>query len=136
MAAYARRVPRAATTLPGAPASVPAARRWAVATLAGWGLPETGWVAAQVVSELATNATLHARTGFTVVLDAEDGCVRIETSDTSPTPLRPRTHSTTATTGRGLGIVAALASDWGVRADEPGKTVWVLLAVEDADLAD
>ena len=129
-------MPRAATTLPGAPGSVPAARRWAAATLAGWGLPETGWAAAQVVSELATNATLHARTGFTVVLAAEDGCVRIEASDTSPVPLRPRSHSSTATTGRGLGIVAALSSDWGVRPDDPGKTVWVLLAVEAADRAD
>jgi anti-sigma regulatory factor (Ser/Thr protein kinase) len=122
----------ASTSLPGQPGSVPTARRWASSTLSSWGLPDTGWTAAQIVSELATNVTLHARSGFTVTLQADDDCVRLEVEDASPVSLQARAYGATATTGRGLHIVGTLAQDWGVVVHGRGKTVWVLLPVEDA----
>ena len=105
-----------------------------VATLAGWGVEATGWVAAQVVSELATNCTLHARSDFTLRVLLDGTCVRLEAEDGSPAPLLTRAYSATSTTGRGLGIVDVLAVDWGVTSRPDGKTVWVLLAVDAADL--
>lgn len=130
--AYAPSVRSASTSLPGSPGSVPTARRWASTTLASWGLPDTGWAAAQVVSELATNVTLHARSDFTLTVSVEDGCVRVEVRDGSPVALQSRQYGPTSTTGRGLHIVQSLSSDWGVTAHDAGKTVWALLPVEDA----
>ena len=107
--AYAPSVRSATTTFRGHPASVPAARRWVVATLAEWGLQATGWAAAQIVSELATNCTLHARSDFTVRVALDSTCLRIEAEDASPVALQSRAYSATSTTGRGLGIVDVLA---------------------------
>ncbi len=104
-----------------------------MATLAEWGLEQTGWTAAQVVSELATNCTLHARSDFTIRVLLDTTCVRLEAEDSSPAPLQARAYSATSTTGRGLGIVEVLALDWGVVPSADGKTVWALLPV-DADL--
>ena len=100
-------------------------------TLGSWGLDVTAWTVAQVVSELATNCTLHARSDFVVRLAVEGESVRVEASDGVPGGLQARQYSSTATTGRGLRIVESLSSDWGVTATEDGKTVWALLPLED-----
>lgn len=121
----------ASTSLRGHPPSVTEARRWTVATLTAWGLDETAWSAAQVVSELATNCTLHARSDFVLRLSVSGESVRVEATDGAPGGLQPRQYSSTATTGRGLRIVELLASAWGVEATADGKTVWVLLPLED-----
>lgn len=126
-----RDVPSATTTLRGEPTSVPAARRWTVATLTGWGLVDTGWTAAQVVSELATNCTLHARSEFTLRLSVEGECVRVEAVDGSSAGLQARSYSATATTGRGLRIVESLSEAWGVSPEGDGKAVWAVLPIED-----
>jgi len=115
----------------GDPSSIPGARHWVRATLASWGLDAARWTAAQVVSELATNCTLHARSPFTVRLAEDDGGVRLEIDDDSPVSLRALQYSATSTTGRGLFIVDSLATQWGVSPREGGKTVWALLPVAD-----
>jgi len=79
------------------------------------------------VSELAANAALHSnsrRSGgtFTVRADSHPGAgVRIEVEDgggpwisAAPDP----SH------GRGLGIVRALADDWGIATTPAGRAVW------------
>ena len=81
------------------------------------------------VSELVSNAVLHARTSFTLtVRTMTTGRVRIEVDDSSPAPAQPRRFSVAATTGRGLQLVASLSFDWGIEhrpcAQGPGKTVW------------
>ncbi len=100
-------------------------------TLTSWGLDVTAWSAAQVVSELATNCTLHARSDFVLRLSVEGACVRVEASDSAPGGLHARQYSSTATTGRGLRIVESLSTSWGVTPTADGKTVWALLPVED-----
>ena len=77
------------------------------------------------VSELVTNACLHARTPVTVsvVVASTDGRVRIEVSDSSPVLPTQRRHARWSTTGRGLRLLAS-AGDWGVAGGSNGKTVW------------
>ena len=121
----------ATTSLPGEPGSVPTARRWVRSALTSWGLPDTGWTAAQVVSELATNVMLHARSAFTLTVSLDDRRVRLEVEDGSPVTLQARRYGATATTGRGLHIVESLSLEWGSAPRDGGKTVWALLQVED-----
>lgn len=122
----------ASTSLPGLTSSVPTARRFAEHVLAGWGHPDAGWTAAQVVSELATNCVLHARTTFSVAVTAGPDAIRVEVSDGSPGAVHRRSYADTATTGRGLRMVEQLSTDWGVTKGDGGKTVWVLLSLDGA----
>lgn len=97
--------------------------------LATWSLADLEWVAAQVVSELATNAVIHARTAFTVALSLDDGVLRVSVTDRSPRQPVRRRYSEQATTGRGLALVERLAVTWGVASGTGGKTVWCELRV-------
>lgn len=128
---YAAPMLTASTTLPGLTSSVPTARRFAEQVLSGWGHPDAGWTAAQVVSELAANCALHARTDFTVTVTSATDAIRIDVRDGSPLAVQPRFYSETATTGRGLRMVEQLASEWGVTLVEGGKVVWVVLPQDD-----
>lgn len=80
-----------------------------------------------VVTELATNAVLHARSGFSVELRPHRNGVRLAIHDASPAEPVLQDPDPDATSGRGLRIVAALASDWGVAPTAGGKTVWAEL---------
>jgi two-component sensor histidine kinase len=82
-----------------------------------------------VVSELATNAIVHARTSFSVGLHLGGGIARVDVLDHAPE--LPNEHSLALSTsnGRGLMIVAALADEWGVEWTPATKTVWAELAV-------
>jgi hypothetical protein len=85
-----------------------------------------------VVSELATNAVLHARTAFTVSFTLGEAGVRVAVSDGSPAqPRLTRLRDRQASTGRGLHMVADLSAAWGIDpdADGAGKTVWCELAL-------
>jgi anti-sigma regulatory factor (Ser/Thr protein kinase) len=116
-------------TLPGVTASVPAARRFVRKTLVGWGFDRQVDAAALVISELATNAVLHARSAFTVRLRLDaTGALRLEVLDASQRAPRPRSYSNGSTTGRGLAIVEDLVSTWGVEGLPSGKVVWAELA--------
>jgi anti-sigma regulatory factor (Ser/Thr protein kinase) len=86
--------------------------------------------AALVVAELAANAVLHGRVpgrdfALRLVRDDDRGVVRVEVSDTHPAQPARVMPTATEDTGRGLVLVDALASRWGVRDRVgPGKTVW------------
>lgn len=129
-------MPRAEVTLPGAASSVPTARHFVDSVLSSWGEPDVAWSAALCVSELAGNCALHARTAFTVRVELEGAVVRIEVSDGSVRIPTQRTYDTGSTTGRGLRLVSAYASSWGVEPTADGKTVWVLLDVRPAGRGD
>jgi anti-sigma regulatory factor (Ser/Thr protein kinase) len=120
-------VPEASLNLNGDASSVPVARRFVAATLEEWGHTEAGWAAAQIVSELAGNCALHARTDFCVRLLLTENGIRLEVQDGSRARVQPRRYSNQATTGRGLRLVEDLAEQWGVDSDDSGKTVWVAL---------
>ncbi len=102
------------------------ARGFSNQTTRCWGVPAE--VAELVVSELAANAVVHARSPFTVLLSDDGATLRIEVRDRSPRhPTIPDT-GVGATHGRGMLLVDRLARAWGWR-DEAGggKSVWVEL---------
>jgi hypothetical protein len=79
-----------------------------------------------VVSELATNAVLHAGTAFTVSLWCDGAPVLLTVTDDSPLLPRCGEPSEVAIGGRGLTVVQAMSHDWGVTEGAPGKAVWAL----------
>jgi anti-sigma regulatory factor (Ser/Thr protein kinase) len=107
-------------TFPSRPAAVRAARQFVVDRLAGDHAADT---AALLVSELATNAVEHARTPFTVRV-VVGPTVRVEVGDRSNASPVALEVPSEADRGRGLGIVAALASRWGTSHTAEGKVVW------------
>lgn len=88
-----------------------------------------------LVSELVTNAVLHARTVVILRVDVSPELVRVEVSDGSPREPRLSPYSADAATGRGLRLVENLARRWGVDQDGRGKTVWFEVGVADDDAA-
>jgi anti-sigma regulatory factor (Ser/Thr protein kinase) len=114
------------TALVAAPDSVKRARDFVCSHLGEHQLPHLIDDIQLAVSELATNATVHARTPFTVTLDGLIDSVLLTVQDDSPSSPTTRTASVMAADGRGLAIVARLSRDWGVTtAGPPGrKSVW------------
>jgi serine/threonine-protein kinase RsbW len=116
--------PVTAQVFAGDAGQVRAARRFLAGALDG--CPATG-DALLCVSELATNAVLHSRSGrqggrFTVRAARRAGSVRVEVTDEGG----PWGHERDGDgqSGRGLLIVGELASRWG-REDGAGRrTMW------------
>lgn len=75
-----------------------------------------------VLSELATNAVLHAGAHFGVRLIYDRRSVRIEVQDSST--VLPAMSDGSTMSGRGLRIVAALSVSWGYELTDNGKVVW------------
>ena len=117
--------------LPADPSSVGDARRFVTRVLSEWGLTEAIDVVALLVSELATNAVLHARTAYAVVVSANREDVRVEVLDGSSVQPRRRQNSNAAATGRGVAMIDRLATSWGTRAGAHGfaKGVWFTVPV-------
>jgi len=80
-----------------------------------------------VVSELAGNAVLHACSPFSVSVQTDESAIRISVHDWSVRPPLMRDATPAARSGRGLRLVDALASKWGVELEPDGKTVWAEL---------
>jgi len=80
--------------------------------------------AVALVSELATNAVIHARTPFTITVSRDGDTIRVGVHDRSAVSPRRRAYGLDATTGRGLRLVATIASNWGIDAEPGGKVVW------------
>jgi anti-sigma regulatory factor (Ser/Thr protein kinase) len=80
-----------------------------------------------VASELATNAIVHAKTRFTVILEGRESSVLLTVRDGSPiAPVpSPGAPNEMRMAGRGLLIVNLMSQTWGV-ADQDGaaKSVW------------
>ncbi|MER6913091.1 ATP-binding protein [Streptomyces sp. NPDC000594] len=84
-----------------------------------------------VVSELVTNACLHAEGPEELKVGCDGKVLRLEVSDRGSGQPAPRTpHRAGRPGGHGMFIVQRLCLDWGVlRAPgAPGKTVWAELA--------
>jgi anti-sigma regulatory factor (Ser/Thr protein kinase) len=120
------------------PASVPAARRFVDAALREWGRHSLVEDVGLCVTELSTNATLHSGSRFfeVEVEQHADGVrvVVVDSGGATADALASRSEHSDAlldelavdlapTTGRGMFIVAALASSWGIDELPCGKRV-------------
>jgi len=76
------------------------------------------------VSEVVTNAVLHARSPQQLTVTTEGDHLIVEVTDLDATMPVRREHDPTAPTGRGLLILDQLTSKWGARATRDGKAVW------------
>ncbi|MGA8209680.1 MAG: PAS domain S-box protein [Nocardioidaceae bacterium] len=110
--------------LPPRPASVAAARTWVREMLEDADRPDLVEPVALVVSEIVTNALLHAGTEIGVSARLTRHSLRVDVRDGSPhLPFRRR-YATTAGTGRGLMMLESLVDRWGVTRVPDGKSVW------------
>jgi hypothetical protein len=120
----------ASSTFNPEPGSVPTARHRVREAIRQWGVStDCEETVLLLVSEVVTNAVVHAQTPFSVkVYDTDNGHVRVEVRDSSP--LLPRVpHSSVASPGsRGLRLMAALSSSYGADPLGPGegddKRIW------------
>lgn len=113
------------------PASPGKARTFVRDLMVEWGLEgEVVEDAELLVSELVTNAIIHARTGATVEVSRYDGAVEFAVSDESVRPVQLRRPSVEAVTGRGIYFLDRLAPDWEVEPTSNGKRVRFSLPVD------
>ncbi len=81
-----------------------------------------------VANELVTNAIEHAGTRCAMSLELARASLDIRVRDYFPARLpRCRPPDPTAMRGRGLHLVSAFTSSWGVERQPDGKTVWARL---------
>nr|WP_280668541.1 SpoIIE family protein phosphatase [Kitasatospora sp. MAP12-44] len=134
---------RAAATFDPDGRSASAARRFVRDALLGWGLPEVVDDAVVLVSELVTNAVVHAGTAAEVSCLREEDSVQIGVTDRHPErglPSFSGSPSDDAVSehfadaegegGRGLLMCSALSSRWGVEYTAGQKTVWFRLPLQ------
>jgi len=150
---------RQVLTLTTGPRSVQEARRWAVRTCQEIDRADLAECAELGVSELVTNALLHADPPVSLQLRGTAEHPRIEVSDASVVAPQPGSRgggidldafdldafdsgassdidiTELSGFGRGLDIVARAARAWGAVIEEDGKTVWFEPAAEFSDSA-
>ena len=128
---------RATRTFAPEPVSARDARHFVRAFLQQHGRDDLVDAAQTALAEVVTNAVLHAHTDFEVAAAlTDDGALRVEVTDRSPQLPAQRGYGERATTGRGMQLVAAVATDCGVEGrGAAGKTVWFLVRGDDAPTA-
>jgi anti-sigma regulatory factor (Ser/Thr protein kinase) len=123
---------RASIVVPAMPESVKGARDWAREVLGEWQVVDgdqhtiiTG------VSELITNAVLHAGTESHLTMDLDSGMVSVSVADSGNRGEPLLTGADTmAVRGRGLSLVRAIADAFGSHRTSSGTTVWFEVMVD------
>src|SRR4051794_29300029 len=115
------------------PAAPQQARRFVAEQLIGDELAEARDVAELLVSELVTNAVVHAASPVEVEVDAgaDEIVVRVRDADTGPLVMRAGGGSELDEGGRGFLLVDRLAETWGTEHRGGRKTVWFRLPLSD-----
>jgi anti-sigma regulatory factor (Ser/Thr protein kinase) len=122
--------------LPSTVSSVPVGRHFVRDLLLDWGCATAVDDASLAITELIANAVKHARTKVLVTVSV-DNDIFISVRDSAPQVLRAQVPSgPLAESGRGLRIVAAISTDWGITTDRRGKCLWFSLPLPDADSSD
>lgn len=109
------------------PSSVAGARRFVAEVLAAHERADAVVPLTLVVSELASNAVLHAQTAFEVDVVVDRDRLEVGVTDTGPGAPEPRRVAVDAVDGRGLAIVEAVCTTWGCERRGPAKRVWCAL---------
>jgi anti-sigma regulatory factor (Ser/Thr protein kinase) len=106
----------------------PAGARYLLRSILAGVPTETIEIAELLTSELVANALVHGSGDVTLAIDLEEDSLRVEVHDFDPTlDLEPLHLEVTSNHGRGLAIVEALASSWGIEQRIAGKAVWFIV---------
>ena len=120
----------AALHLQNQPLSGRRARGFVRGHLVRWGCGHLLDDAELLTTELVNNAVLHTESSIELRVRLRQGRVRIAVTDSGRGLPERRSGDLEATSGRGLLLVAAMATDWGATARPEGKTVWFELGDE------
>lgn len=122
-----------ALTLPAHPVAAREARRFVTQFCSAAEMPEDiCQTAALLTSELVTNAVLHGRSRTTLYVRKPPPYLRVTVEDHNPELPEIGEHpALSATSGRGLHIVAELSSRWGIEPSGQGKRIWFELDLPD-----
>ncbi|MGW4436980.1 ATP-binding protein [Streptomyces sp. NPDC004596] len=116
--------------------SVRTARDWAREHLMslGWAesAPDTMDDVLLTISELVTNAHVHAHSAADLVLTWDSSCLHVTVHDRSRRLPVPRPADTERPSGRGMLLVDALADTWQARPCPDGKIVHACFRPPDA----
>src|SRR3954471_19808581 len=124
----------AAMSLAPDPSAAQQARRFVSAALQDSASAEAREVAELLVSELVTNAVVHAASPVEVEIDHDDTgvLVRVRDADTGPLVMRAGGGSELDEGGRGFLLVDRLAEAWGTEHRGGRKTVWFRVRADGA----
>jgi anti-sigma regulatory factor (Ser/Thr protein kinase) len=123
------------------PQAVPQARQWLTRLLAHWGVTDSTDAARLLLTELVTNALVHAQSQVRVTASIADGMLEVGVADLAPpTHLHGLPDSVPAPRsdvpvsrlpegGRGLALLTHIAEAWGVTELGRGKQIWFRLPV-------
>jgi PAS domain S-box-containing protein len=105
-------------------------RHAAAAALGEWGVdPDVASDVLLILSELVTNAVRYGRSPSECRVRLEAGRIVVDVADAALARPYLRAFDPAAPNGRGLHLVAALSTAWGVRPTGAGKSVWCTVAV-------
>lgn len=86
--------------------------------------------AALLVTELAANAVVHARSSFSVSVSLSNSTLRVDVADSGPIAPNLTSQELVARPGHGLGLIDAICARWGTDPTAHGKVVWGELLIE------
>jgi CheY-like chemotaxis protein len=112
------------------------ARRFVEQTLRQWRCGDALETVKLLVSEVVANAVVHARSEVRIAVQLRPQVVRVAVRDTDPSPPEQRAAAETDLGGRGLALVDALSSAWGIEPATGGKDVWFEVPRFDAEAGD
>ena len=125
-----QRTPGSRVLLPPSP-HAPAIARQHLRSVTAALPPEHLDAALLATSELVTNAIVHGRPDITLAIALDAGALTVYVADSHPQlpPTDPKPVAPGHPNGRGLIIVNALATRWGIAPHEQqtGKSVWFQL---------
>src|SRR5947209_6143318 len=117
---------------------VPQARHWLQHRLRRWELDPLISDGSLLLTELVTNAVLHASSQVHVAAAVADGTLEIGVGDHDPRPPRLRRGERDLLSalslshgGRGIRLVDQIAEEWGWVSLSAGKQIWFRLSVGD-----
>ena len=111
--------------LPADVLSAAEARAFVRQVLRDWGLPGMEPETTLAVSELVTNAVIHAHSATRVILHDMDGVIQLRVADQLPDSPDLVFADKEDLGGRGMLLVDSVSESWGVDDCPPGKVVWL-----------
>ncbi len=104
--------------------SARSARQFVIGVLDDWRCSDLVDSAALLVSELVTNAVVHAHSEVELSVHRRPHRIRVEVIDEAREQVRRRDAKEDEQSGRGMALIEALAVAWGIDSVLAGKSVW------------